>query len=31
MRRAVVWQFPFAVYFRPDGEKVVIVAIFHTS
>lgn len=29
MKRAVVRQFPFAIYFRLDGDQVVIIAVLH--
>lgn len=29
MRRALLRQFPFGVYFRLDGEDVVVLAVMH--
>ena len=30
-RRALVWDFRYAVYFRVDGDDVAILAVMHTS
>jgi plasmid stabilization system protein ParE len=30
-RKAVVRGFPYCVYYREEGDKVVILSVFHTS
>lgn len=30
-RKAVVRGFPYCVYYREEGENVVVLAVFHTS
>lgn len=31
IRKAVVWRFPFAVFYRPHPDRVEVVAVFHSS
>jgi toxin ParE1/3/4 len=31
VRKAVVTQFPFSVYYRPHVDRVEVIAVFHTS
>jgi plasmid stabilization system protein ParE len=30
-RKAVVRGFPYCIYYREDGENVVVISVFHTS
>jgi plasmid stabilization system protein ParE len=30
-RKAVVRGFPYCVYYREEGENVIVLAVFHTS
>jgi plasmid stabilization system protein ParE len=30
-RKAVVRGFPYCVYYREDGDNVVVLSVFHTS
>lgn len=31
VRQALVRRFPYAIYFLLEGERIVVVAVFHTS
>ena len=31
VRRAIVKKFPFSVYFIDDGDRIIILSIFHDS
>jgi toxin ParE1/3/4 len=31
IRKAVVRRFPYCVYYRADGNRVEVIAVFHTS
>jgi toxin ParE1/3/4 len=30
-REALVHGYPYAIYYRPESEQIVILAVFHTS
>lgn len=30
-RKAVVRSFPYCIYYREEGENVVVISVFHTS
>lgn len=31
IRKAVVWRFPYCVFYRPHSDRVEVIAVFHTS
>jgi len=31
IRRIILKKFPYAVYYRPDGEMIIVEAVFHEA